>query len=193
MRRALITKVSIPIYGAFRRLLFNVLSSARFEGPVCFAQAAQIVGKGKLVASGKVTIGFFPSPHFFSSYSYLEARSSESKIEIGAGTHINNGFVAIAERSTIKIGKGCLIGTRVEVYDSDFHALSVNDRRQGKAHITRNVTIGDNVFIGSNVRIFKGVSIGNGAVIANGAIVTKDIPAFTLYGGIPAKLIRRLD
>jgi acetyltransferase-like isoleucine patch superfamily enzyme len=191
--RALISKVSIPLYGAFRRLFFRVLSSARIEGPVCFVQAAQIVGKGKLVANGKVMIGFFPSPHFFSSYCYLEARNSESKIEIGAGTHINNGFVAIAERSTIKIGKDCLVGTRVEMYDSDFHALSVNDRKQGKAHNTRNVTIGDHVFIGSNVRIFKGVSIGDGAVIANGAIVTKDVPAHTLYGGVPAKLIRRLD
>jgi acetyltransferase-like isoleucine patch superfamily enzyme len=181
------------LYCIWRRAFFRALSDSRMRGPVYFWQATQLVGKGKLIANGEVTIGFFPSPHFFSSYSYLEARNTESKIEIGAGTHINNGFVAIAERSTIKIGKGCLIGTRVEVYDSDFHALSVNDRKQGKAHNTRNVTIGDHVFIGSNVRIFKGVSIGDGAVIANGAIVTKDVPAHTLYGGVPAKLIRRLD
>jgi len=193
MLRKLLARVFIRLFGGVRRLIFCFLSQAKMEGPVYFFQATQLVGKGKLVANGSVTIGVLPSPHFFSSYSYLEARSSESRIEIGGGTHINNGFVAIAEHSTIKIGQACLIGTRVEVYDSDFHALSAKDRRQGKAHITRNVTIGDHVFIGSNVRIFKGVSIGDGAVIANGAIVTKDVPAHTLYGGIPAKMIRRLD
>lgn len=190
--RKLFSRVLIPLYGSFRRVLFRFLSNAKMEGPVYFCQATQLVGKGKLVANGPVTIGVLPSPHFFSSYSYLEARGSESRIEIGEGTHVNNGFVAVAECSKIIIGRQCLIGTRVEIFDSDFHALSAADRITHKAHDTKDVIIGDHVFIGSNVRILKGVSIGNGAVIANGSIVTKAVPAGTVFGGVPAALIRKI-
>lgn len=52
------------------------------------------------------------------------------------------------------------------------------------------VEIGNDVWIGSNALIMSGVKIGNGAVVAAGAIVTKDVPAYTIVGGIPAKPIK---
>lgn len=52
------------------------------------------------------------------------------------------------------------------------------------------VEIGNDVWIGNNVMITDGVKIGDGAVIAAGSIVTKNIPSYAIYGGIPAKLIR---
>jgi len=51
------------------------------------------------------------------------------------------------------------------------------------------VTIGDYVFIGPRAIIMPDITIGNGAVVAAGAIVTKNIPAFEVWGGIPAKKI----
>lgn len=50
------------------------------------------------------------------------------------------------------------------------------------------VLMGDN-WIGSNVVILKGVTIGRGAVVASGAVVNKDVPEFSIVGGIPAKVI----
>lgn len=50
--------------------------------------------------------------------------------------------------------------------------------------------IGNDVWIGHSAMIKAGVKIGNGAVIGMGAIVTKDVPAYTIVGGNPAKLIR---
>lgn len=50
--------------------------------------------------------------------------------------------------------------------------------------------IGNDVWIGSNVTILRGVKINDGAVIAAGAVVNKDVPAYAIVGGIPAKLIR---
>ena len=54
------------------------------------------------------------------------------------------------------------------------------------------IHIGKNVWIGANSMVLPGVTIGDGAVIAAGAIVTKDVPANTIFGGIPAKKIKNI-
>lgn len=51
------------------------------------------------------------------------------------------------------------------------------------------VHIGDYAWISSRATILPGVRIGNGAVVAAGAVVTKDVPDYTVVGGVPAKLI----
>lgn len=52
------------------------------------------------------------------------------------------------------------------------------------------VTIGNDVWIGANVVILPGVHIGDGAIIAAGAVVTKDVEAYAVVGGVPAKVIK---
>jgi len=54
------------------------------------------------------------------------------------------------------------------------------------------VHIGDAVWIGSNCRINKGVSIGDGAIVAANSVVTKNVEAFTIVAGNPAKLVKKL-
>ena len=53
------------------------------------------------------------------------------------------------------------------------------------------IVIGNDVWIGYEAIIMAGVHIGNGAIIATRAVVTKDVPPYTIVGGIPAKPIRR--
>ena len=55
----------------------------------------------------------------------------------------------------------------------------------------RPVEIGNDVFIGANVVVFNGVKIGDGAIVAAGAVVNKDVPPYSIVGGVPAKLIRK--
>nr|WP_277200415.1 DapH/DapD/GlmU-related protein [Veillonella seminalis] len=69
--------------------------------------------------------------------------------------------------------------------------LNAKERRNHIAVATP-VTIGNDVWIGGNVTILPGINIGDKAVIAAGAVVTKDVPANTVAGGVPAKVIKEL-
>jgi maltose O-acetyltransferase len=175
-----------------RILLYRFLSAGTVTGSPVLYQPLQTAGLGAIEFSGEVKLGVFPSPLFFSTYTYIEARNINSKVSIGDGTWINNNFSAIAEHTSITIGKRVLIGTGVEVLDSDFHGISIKDRGQTKAEWSKPVVIEDDVFLGSNVRVLKGVTIGKGSVIANSSVVVKDIPTGVIAGGNPARVIKAI-
>lgn len=140
-----------------------------------------------------MNIGVFPSPFYLTSYAYIEARGKDASVELGTGSHINNGFVAIAEHTLIRIGRNVLVGTNVEIYDSDFHGLHRDRRKVSDPSMARPVIISDDVFLGSNVKVLKGVTIGAGSVVANGSVVVSDIPANVIAAGIPARVLRSIE
>ena len=55
------------------------------------------------------------------------------------------------------------------------------------------IHIGKNVWIGANATVLAGVTIGDGAVVAAGAVVTKDVEPNTIVGGVPAKVIKKIE
>jgi len=73
------------------------------------------------------------------------------------------------------------------------HNFSNTDKRIDEQGVsTTPVTLGDDIWVGANAVILPGVTIGNHAVVAAGAVVTKDVPPYTLVGGVPAKIIKSL-
>ena len=64
-------------------------------------------------------------------------------------------------------------------------------RGPGLVENTQKVRIGNDVWIGKNVIVKRGVTIGDGAVVGAGSVVVKDVPPYTIVGGIPAKIIRK--
>ena len=145
---------------------------------------------GKIVFKDNVNLGVRESPAFYTGFIYIDARKQHSTISIGKNCWINNSSL-ISEGKGIFIGDNCLIGSNVDIIDSNFHDLNPKKKMNGNIK-TAKVVLEENVFIGSNVKILKGVTIGKNSVIANGSIVTKSIPSDVIAGGNPCKVIKKL-
>ena len=170
---------------------FSNKSNAKIEGTPIIKQPSLMIGKGKISYGKNVQLGYYPSPFFYSGYSHIEARTENSLINFGDNININNNLVIIAEKE-VKFSNNILIGSNVEIYDSDFHTVSIN-RWGNKNYKVASVLINDNVWIGSNVKILKGVEIGFNTVISNSSVVTKSFPENVIVGGIPAKIIKKIE
>ena len=106
-------------------------------------------------------------------------------INLGENVFINSGC-SFQDQGGIYIGDGTLIGHQVVIATIN-HSQDPDDR----ASMTLEpVKIGKNVWIGSHATILPGVTIGDGAIIAAGAVVNRDVPARTVVGGVPAKVIK---
>lgn len=92
---------------------------------------------------------------------------------------------------TCTIGEKVMMGTDVVVITRN-HAFDRTDipmMDQGFEE-ERPVVIGNDVWIGDRVMILPGVHVGEGAILAAGAVVTKDVPAYAIVGGVPARVIK---
>lgn len=187
------SKLIVRYYQRARVYIFKCLcNNKRISGQPTINQPTIIIGEGSIVFGKNVWLGYFPSPKFYSGSIHIEARKVDSKIVFGNNIYVNNNFTIVAEASSITIGDDVLIGTNVEIIDSDFHGLHPSERNTG-THQAAAVVIERNVFIGSNVCIIKGVKIGENSVVANGSVVTTSFPANVIIGGNPAKIIRYFD
>jgi serine O-acetyltransferase len=116
---------------------------------------------------------------FFQYYSRKFCIDFKAKVKIGYGLHIPHPIgIVINGKSTI--GNNCTIMQQVTLGNN---LLEIN-----KAPI-----IGDNVKIGAGAKIIGNVKIGDNVIIGANAVVTKDIPENCVVGGVPAKIIRKIN
>ena len=113
-------------------------------------------------------------------YTYINGAYIYDKVYIGK-------FCSLAFQ--ICIGPGEHYISRLSTYPVQIRTLNIPDCEDVFPE-KENTVIGNDVWIGSNATILQGVHVGDGAVIAAGAVVTKDVPAFSIVGGVPAKVIK---
>ena len=109
-------------------------------------------------------------------------------ITIGNQVFINAGC-KFQDQGGITIEDGALIGHGVVLATLN-HDLDPARRQQ--LHPAP-IHIGKGVWIGANATVTAGVTIGDNAVVAAGAVVNRDVPPDTIVGGVPARVIKRID
>lgn len=196
------TIIGIGMRGVFYRLILHMDGLAAIENRVRMRFADNIrLGHGVYLDEG----------------TYLHA--CPKGIEIGPRSIVMHGALLHVynfrdmQQSKIKIGEDCLIGEYSvirgqggvtmgdRVYTSPFtQIIAVNHvfDDPNRPFIDQGITaegiiIEDDVWLGAGAVITDGVRVGKGAVVAAGAVVTKDVPAHTVVGGVPAKLIKAID
>lgn len=110
---------------------------------------------------------------------------------VGEGTWIG-AFTVIDGSGGLRIGAGCDISSGVHLYTHSSARRCVSGRRFTEVERAP-VVIGDRVFIGAGAIVNMGVTIGDEAVVGAGAVVTQDVPARTIVGGVPARVIGRVE
>lgn len=141
----------------------------------------------------------------------------EGNNKISPGANISNiemGFASYIGKDSVfthtKIGRFCSIGEEVKLirathpvnqfasthpafYSTETLSSFVKENKFDELiHNGENIslTIGNDVWIGNNVLIRAGINIGDGAVIAMGAVVTKDVPPYSVVGGVPGRVLK---
>ena len=93
------------------------------------------------------------------------------------------------DQGGITIDEGALIGHNVVL--ATLNHMIDPSKRAGMTYAP--IHIGKNVWIGANATVLAGVTIGDGAIVAAGAVVSKDVAPNTVVGGVPAKLIKKIE
>ena len=112
-----------------------------------------------------------------------------TQISIGKGTFIGIG-TCIAGPGNITIGQRCLIAAHTGIFANNHNYADPLKYIADQGVTCKGIVIEDDCWLGHSVTVTDGVTIGKGSVIGAGAVVTKDIPAYSIAVGTPAKVIK---
>jgi acetyltransferase-like isoleucine patch superfamily enzyme len=158
---------------------------------------------------GKIRIG---ARSAIDDYVLLCARGAADELSFTIGEdvlitrhsvlQVKVGSLAIGNHVLIGVGSQMIVGGELRIGDNvmtgpqcfiggSHHGMARNGVPMiDQATVTRGPTvIGSDVWLGTGVRILDGVAIGEGAVIGTGAVVTRDVPAYAIAAGVPARVV----
>lgn len=113
--------------------------------------------------------------------------SKDKSILIGSNVFIGN-LCEFNVRKKITVKDNVLIASGCKLIDHD-HSVNKHELIRTQHGPEAEIILEEDVWLGANVIILKGVVVGQGAVVASGAVVNKSIPAYEIWGGVPARKI----
>ena len=120
----------------------------------------------------------------------IKAEDVGSRIEVGAGTTMENAYLGAYEGTSIRIGENCMFSDQVGLRTGDMHSI-VENATGARLNPSRSIAIGPGVWLCRGVTVLKGCTIGSGTVVGGYSLVTDSLPAGVLAVGSPARIVRR--
>jgi len=168
-----------PEYPELFKVILKAIRTTAKLNTIVTDDLAQIRDIFSELIGKKVDDTFFMIPPFYTDFG--------ENIHIGKNVFVNHACTFM-DRGGITLEDNVLIGPKVNLITTN-HPISPAERR---ATISHPIVIGKNAWIGAAATILPGVTIGANSVVAAGAVVSKDVPANTIVGGIPAKVIKSI-
>ena len=170
-------KVIIGCKSVFTYMKYKILYGSRIQ----MAKINSLKGRIEidLFSDAKCRIGNF----LMTAGPFYIKCTDKAEITIGDNCFFNHNC-SLTAAENIVIGNQCMFANNFVVVDHD------HDRKDGKILkelVSAPVKIGNNVWCGANVTVLKGVTIGDGAVIAAGSVVNRDVAAYSVVAGVPAR------
>jgi len=168
---------------AWRRLLTPAGWRWETDGPVFFGKDLQLqIAKGATIRFGRFSwIG-----------DGTKIRVHEGVVEIGAKTVFGQ-ECTISAYKRVRIGEQCVIADRAMFIDFDHGVVEVERPIRLQGIYKRDCIVGSNVWVGYGACFLRGVRVGDNSIVGTNSVVTKDVPANTVVGGVPARTIRRRE
>jgi acetyltransferase-like isoleucine patch superfamily enzyme len=175
-------RITARLSESTRRIYSHAALAAHLKTPL--PASVVVLGRTTVYGTGQVNFGndilLYPDLH-------LETQGDAS-ITLGDGVVVSRGVHLVA-MAGIFIGAGSMIGENTSIRDANHIRLAGKTLRDA-GHKAQPITIGREVWIGRGVAILAGVTIGDHATIGANAVVTRDVPAATVVGGVPAVPLR---
>ncbi len=192
MIKKFILAISYLPFKIWNLLLFQVTNSEKGENLVTHGQIIRR-GKGFLQVGNNCKINSNATKNPVGiAHNTMFYIAPEAEIIIHNNVGISTSL--FYSRSKIEIEDNVLVGGGCQFLDNDFHSLDYDERVHNGDKMVKSapIIVREGAFIGTSSIILKGVTIGARSIVAAGSVVSKDIPPLEIWGGNPAKFIKKL-
>jgi acetyltransferase-like isoleucine patch superfamily enzyme len=150
----------------------------------CYIDALAVIWTGR----GGGTVNLAKNVHLNRGTIIEVARGST--ITIGEHTHVQAYCNLYAYAGNIRIGRYVMIAPQCGLFPYQHTMDDPTKMMEQQGFISKgDIVIEDDVWLGTGAKVMDGVTIGRGAIVGAGAVVTRDVPPYTIVGGVPAKVI----
>lgn len=170
--------------------LINTKIDFKGKNNILICEEEVIIQNSTITFEGDNSIIYLSSNKNF--YFLQLSINNNSILYIDENCYFNNKlYIVLSETKNVFIGKNCLFSFGIWIRLADAHLIYDIDSMK-RINISESIYIGDHVWIGQEVLLLKGTQIGSGSIIgAKSLISNKKIPSNSIWGGNPAKEIRR--